>query len=296
MSYQDMIVKTLQKDWSPTKLGTFRTCPKKFDFQYVQRIPGKQNSAAFLGNCVHIAIQTHFLASVSGDLIIQETEDIFKGEFMQYSEKNIYGQDVPFEAIDKDYSMGIALLNAYKPTLQALIAEGTKQYHDTGALPECEHKVNFAISPEGEILPYREKSEENIGVFGKIDLLMPNGMVMDIKTASRAKQKEDVSYSLQFGLYSAYMKNIYLKTDQPVQFQVHTITKTKEIKVQILTAEYGDAEILDIIQQAKAISNAVRNIKSTNDFMVNPNMLCKNYCDYKDLCSYGKRLCNEPEA
>lgn len=293
MSYQDMILETLSKDWSPTKLGTFRTCPKKFDFQYVQRIPSKQNSAAFLGNCVHTAIQSNFLASVRADLLISSTEDIFKGEFMQFTSKGIYDDKTPLETIDKDYSTGIGLLEAYQPTLDKLIEEGTNQYHETGVMPECEHKVNYSISPQGSILPYTEKSEENIGVFGKIDLLMPKGLVMDIKTASKIKQMEEVTYSMQFGLYSAYVKYLYLKTDDPVFFQVHTITKTKEAKVQILEAEYGEQQILDIVHQAIAISNAVRNIKTSNDFMINPNMLCKNYCDYKDLCTYGKRLCDE---
>lgn len=289
-TYQSMIEETIKKDWSPTKLGTFRTCPKKFDFQYVQRLPGKQSSAAFLGNCVHTAIQSHFLASVREDLLISSPEDIFKGEFMQYSEKNIYDPDLPYETIEKDYSMGLELLEIYQPTLKQLIEEGRKQYHESGALPECEHKVNFCISLEGNVLPYREKSCDNIGVYGKIDLLMPNGMVMDIKTASREKQMEDVTYSLQFGLYSAYVKYIYLKTEEDIKFQVHTLTKTKEVKVQILEANYGQEQIADIINQAIAISNSVRNIRTSNDFMVNPNMLCKHYCDYKPLCAYGKRL------
>ena len=101
---------------------------------------------------------------------------------------------------------------------------------------------------------------------------------------------EDVTYSLQFGLYSAYIKYIYLRSEEDVKFQVHTLTKTKDIHIQILEASYGKDEIQDIISQGLAISNSARNIRTTEDFMVNPNMLCKNYCDFKSICSYGKRL------
>ncbi|MCE5223783.1 PD-(D/E)XK nuclease family protein [bacterium] len=292
MTYQDLLYESLGKDWSASKLGCFRTCPKQYDFKYVQRLKSKQNPQAFLGSCVHTAIQKNLLARVRKDLVISSPEEIFKGEFMQFSQKNIYPQDTPLEAIVKDYSTGISLLEAYRTTLDQLVNKLIEQVDCYGTEPQCEHKALFCISPRGEILPYTEKSEQNIGILGYIDLLMPNGSIMDIKTAARIKQLEDITYSLQFGLYSAYVSKLITPLDE-VNFEVHTITKTKVPAVQVLTTVYGKEQIQDIITLTLAIVHNIQHIKSSDDFIINPNNFCKHYCDYKDLCTYGKRLCDE---
>lgn len=44
---------------SASRLNTWMTCPMQARFQYIDRLPTKQNSAASFGNCVHAALE-HF--------------------------------------------------------------------------------------------------------------------------------------------------------------------------------------------------------------------------------------------
>jgi len=178
--------------------------------------------------------------------------------------------------------------------LNELIQQGKVQLDTFKTLPECEKQINFAISPEGKLKSYNEKSFTDIGILGYLDIYMPDGSILDIKTSSRAKTREEIEYSLQFGLYSAYVYSQITGSD--VKISIHNLIKTKVPKVEVIHSTFTQENIKELVQQTVALVNSIKSIKRTEDFYINPNNLCRNYCDYKDLCNYGKRLCDESKA
>lgn len=55
-----MIVSVSMKQMSPSKLSTFLSCPKKFEYKYIQQLPEESGLAAERGSLVHDALELLF--------------------------------------------------------------------------------------------------------------------------------------------------------------------------------------------------------------------------------------------
>lgn len=176
--------------WSVSKADVARECPKKFDFQYIQKIkvPGIRAFEATTGQIVHRALEL----ALSGVPINKSFDLALQGVRESMSTNEV--EDVL----------------TYKPAVQGFIGKfnAYKMKHQ-GAPPVLEQKL--AVDLSGNAVPFfgKDSSGNEIAFLrGVIDMSMlfpgkPVALIMDHKTG---KYKPIENYRAQFDMYLMLLK------------------------------------------------------------------------------------------
>ena len=268
-TYDTLIKKSLEKDFSPSRISTYLGCPKKYEFQYVQKFRTTQNGAAFMGNMIHVVIQEalmNFKEELPTDFVNQMLSS-FQEKFNNPTNEVDWKDKTPEELEKK----GVDLLIAYAPYFANL----SKSLRTIDF--EIEKNINIGIISD-QLVPYRTPG--SLSIWGKLDIALPD-RVIDIKTKPASMKQEDVNFDLQFGTYA-----LGYGIDTTTEVEIHALIKTKDPKVQILRALYTPEKKKAIAQWLYGIWANIINHETTNSFIPNFNNFCQNYCDFKDMCIY----------
>ncbi|MBI1374271.1 MAG: DUF2800 domain-containing protein [Phycisphaera sp.] len=203
-----------------SEVKTYRDCPLKWYFAYVQRAePEVVASAMIMGTCVHAAIEHHLHAMLEADR--RPTIDEMMATYRQRWDKEI----------------GDTLVRYPRGQNADTLAETAQR------MVERFLQSPFA-TPEGEIIGIEETfrgvklTDDVPHLSGRVDLIEHVGdelIVTDYKTA-RSMWSQDTAdeYASQLVLYALGTKAIAEELNATVRLRFVVLTKTKEPKIKAM--------------------------------------------------------------
>jgi putative RecB family exonuclease len=246
--------------WSA--LSTFRTCPLKYKFRYIDGLPEESVSAALVfGSGIHSAVEQHYQAILSGE----EQPDIKRLMFAYRSAWLPHDPD--------------AIQFGSTETLASLDSLAGKMLTAFLSSP--------AASVQGRVLGVEEEIRGMLvegvpDLFGRIDLLTEDSdslVVTDIKTSRSRWSAEQVEDSgEQLLLYSHLASEIAPGKKIASRFLV--LTKTKEPVVEEHVREVNPVAVKRTLAGVERVWRAIE----SGVFYPAPSTMSCASCGYRSVC------------
>ncbi|MBI1338356.1 MAG: hypothetical protein GC164_15545 [Phycisphaera sp.] len=260
---------------SHSQLSTFRGCPRKFAFVYVEKAqPEFQPVSLVFGGAIHAAMEMYFrrllegLPTGEGDLM-----HAFMAAWQLQCEK-LPGVAVKFnknESMSDVVELAQRMLGAFRGSA--------------------------ASQPHGEIVGIEEEltttlAEDLPDVLARVDLVTrtPGSLhVVDWKTSrSRWTPDKAVENAEQLRLYARTVQRMARGLSLPVSLHFVVVTKAKSPVVQVLDVPHASASSAHgADQEATVLTENVRQvwsaIKAGHDYAAPSPMMCST-CPFKGQC------------
>ena len=246
--------------WSA--ISTFRQCPLKYKFRYVDGLPEESVSSALIfGSGIHSAIEQHFQAILSGE----EQPDV---ERLMFAYRSAWLPHEP-DAI----SFGSTETRA---SLDALASKMLTAFLNSPA-----------ASVQGRVLGVEEEIRGMLvegvpDLFGRVDLLTEDSdslVVTDIKTSRGKWSQEQVEDSgEQLLLYSHLASEISPEKKIATRFLV--LTKTKEPVIEEHVREVEPAAVKRTLAGVERVWRAIE----AGVFYPAPSVVSCSSCGYRAAC------------
>jgi putative RecB family exonuclease len=246
--------------WSA--ISTFRTCPLKYKFRYIDGLPEESVSAALVfGTGIHSAVEQHFQAILSGE----EQPDVERLMFAYRSAWLPHDPDaIQFGSIET------------RTSLDALASKMLTAFLNSPA-----------ASVQGRVLGVEEEIrgmlvEGTPDLYGRVDLLTVDAdslVITDIKTSRgkwSAEQVEDSGEQLL--LYSHLASEISPGKTLKTRFLV--LTKTKEPVVEEHVREVNPAAVKRTLAGVERVWRAIE----SGNFYPAPSVVSCSSCGYRAAC------------
>lgn len=260
---------------SPSSINTYKQCPRKYYYSYIEKLPTKPNIHLVLGTIVHETLEEFFshLVQVNGDL----------ANTLQFHVLNILKQR--WDANDKDIQkldLTAAEIVSYKHESSLMLLNWLQHFIREHLEPELKLGVPFMEAfrkhtPRTEA----EFRSEELQVRGFIDAIHEfDGKVhiRDYKTSKNPILSEE--YKLQLAIYALLYKREHGKIPDTLGiFFLKHGERLLDIDENLLT--HADLEIRWAHERTQ--TNDIK------DYDKKPSPLC-NYCDFYDACFKQKEL------
>ena len=243
---------------SPSKLGTWQDCPRKFYFQYIQRVRVPGSWAHFsMGNAVHNALRDWFASP-------RESTPDDAAALVKY-----HWQDGGFA--DAEQSQAI----------RDRTAAQTRSYCQTVDTEVDVHSRERTVTMR----------TDQIIISGRVDRLDQTAeglQVIDYKTGRQPPAEDDARGSMALALYAASVQAMF---KQPcTQVSLHHIPSAS-----LAHWRHSDQALARQIQRAESLAAeftaAQRGLESGAPldltFAATPSKLCQ-WCDYWSMCPAGQ--------
>lgn len=246
--------------WSA--LSTFRTCPLKYKFRYIDGLPEESVSSALVfGTGIHTAVEQHFQAILSGE----EQPDVERLMF--------------------------AYRSAWLPNDPDAISFGTKETResldDLAARMLAAFLSSPAASVQGRVLGVEEEIRGMLvegvpDLYGRVDLLTEDSdslVITDIKTSRgkwSAEQVEDSGEQLM--LYAHLASEISPGKKIATRFLV--LTKTREPQIEEHVREVEPASVKRTLAGVERVWRAIEG----QHFYPAPSTMNCSGCGYQAAC------------
>jgi putative RecB family exonuclease len=259
----DIAKKLTGRDYiSWSAISTFRTCPLKYKFRYIDSLSEESVSAALIfGTGIHSAVEQHFQAILSGE----EQPDV---ERLMFAYRSAWLPHDP-DAIQFGSTETRASLDALAARmLTAFLASP-------------------AASVQGRVLGVEEEIRGMLvegvpDLYGRVDLLTEDSdslVITDIKTSRGKWSQEQVEDSgEQLLLYSHLASEISLGKKIATRFLV--LTKTKE---PVIEEHIRDVEPVAVKRTLAGVERVWRAISAGN-FYPAPSAVACSGCGYREAC------------
>jgi putative RecB family exonuclease len=246
--------------WSA--LSTFRTCPLKYKYRYIDGLPEESVSSALVfGTGIHTAIEQHFQAVLSGD---------------------------PKPDLD---ALLFAYRSAWLPHEPDAISFGSKETRESLDDLASRMLTAFLNSPaasvQGRVLGVEEEIRGMLvegvpDLLGRIDLLTEDDdtlTITDIKTSRGKWSQEQVEDSgEQLLLYSHLASEISPGKKLATRFLI--LTKTKETQIDEHVREVNPAAVKRTLAGVERVWRAI----SAGNFYPAPSVVGCAGCGYRAAC------------
>jgi RecB family exonuclease len=246
--------------WSA--ISTFRTCPLKYKFRYIDGLPEESVSNALVfGTGIHTAFEQHFQARLAGD----EQPDVERLMFTYRSawlphdpEKVMFGANETRESLD---ALAAKMLSAFLSAPAAAVR---------GRVLGVEEEIRGTLAPG---MP---------DLYGRVDLLTEDDnqlVISDVKTSRspwNADQAEESAEQLL--LYSRLASELAPGKRIVTRFLV--ITKTKE---PVIDEHLGEGMPDRLARTVTSVERVWRAIESEN-FYPAPSVVGCASCGYRKAC------------
>lgn len=246
---------------SYSAINTYRTCPLRYYFRYVEGLPEETVSSNLVfGGAIHAAIEHHFIVLMEGEEkpLIDQLHEVFRDAWKSRQSDMLLSLDGDHASFDQ-----LALRS-----LQAFLDSP-------------------ASTPEGTVLGVEEEIRESIidgcpDILARLDLIVDMGhsvLVTDFKTArSRWNADQIEASSEQLLLYGELVRR--MQPDRPVRLQYAVITKTKSPAVDVITVN-SSPEL--VARTLGGIERVWRAIESRHFYPAPSVMNCPS-CSYRKAC------------
>lgn len=248
---------------SYSALQTFKQCPQKYKFQYVDKIRAPKSKEAVFGNKIHKALQFfHSKQPISPTL----------DELLNYL-KDIW-DSTPFQNQEEDmiyFSEAIKLLKNY--------------YNHYLKIKDKFTVIDTEIRFEVKLEKCRVA-----GIIDRIDKTKDGIEIIDYKTTKRLPSQQDIDNNLQLSIYCLGLINRW------PQFAKQGLKNIKlsfyYLKHQEIISTQRTQEELDSLRGQ--ILEQLAEIDKSN-FKPIPSPLC-DWCGYKNICPMWKHKFIKPET
>ncbi len=262
--------------YSHSSLGTFRTCPRKFKYQKIEKISIPKRTAAhtYLGNAVHHVLQPLYEKATDG--FVMPLDDLLAVYDAEWQKPEVQKIEVTSEhmTVDDYIEIGRKMLREhyekYKPFNQ-------------GRLLGAEMNIRFALPGT----PFK--------FVAKVDRLMklPDGTIeiADYKTGKLPAQgMNDHDFRHQMGIYQLAVQSNFPDFTDIVVAQ-YFLKHDEVIKYQ-----FREDELDEMTEQLRVDVVATINAERLDDFPTQEGPLCR-FCDYENICPAKRhRLILEAES
>jgi len=237
--------------YSVSQLKTYESCPKKYLYSYIYRIPTQAKHYFDFGTSLH---------SVFEEII------------------DLIGR-LPKEAV---FANGIALLRKVWISKGYINAKQETEYFEKGV----EAIRNFIdkeliLRDEDRILVSQEEKfiinldgKKIMGFIDRIDKLNGDFEILDYKTSNSKMTKSQLKQDLQLFIYGLACKE--LKGRYPVNVGLWYV-----IFDEILKVDFNEIEVDNLKEKALKLISGIEK----KDFSPNPSPFNCKYCDYNSICN-----------
>jgi putative RecB family exonuclease len=246
--------------WSA--LSTFRSCPLRYKFRYIDGLPEEFVSAALVfGTGIHTAIEQHFQAILSGDRLPSTDQLMFayRAAWLPYAPDAVrYASKDTRTSLD---ALACRMLKAFQRSSLSSV---------TGRVLGVEEELRGQLA---EGMP---------DLLGRVDLLTEDDdrlLVTDIKTSRSRWSHEQVEDSgEQLLLYAKLAADI--GPGKKLQTRFLVLTKAKEPVVEEHVADVSNAKINRTIAAAHQVWRAIE----SGVFYPAPSAMNCSGCGYRQRC------------
>jgi putative RecB family exonuclease len=243
--------------FSHSRIESFETCPKKYEFAYVLRVPrGPSGIEAFMGSRVHEALE--WLYREVGACRLPSEEDVVERYLALWEAE--YSEDVAVVRPQRT-------AEDYRNIGELAVRRYYRRYHpfDQGVTVGLEMRIGLTLDDEHEMT-------------GFVDSLVKvsDGVweIHDYKTSSTLMEQEKADRDRQLALYALAVREMYADAEQ-VSLVWHFVTFDHEVR-SCRTPEQLEGLRTQVLEQ-------VRHIESQTEFPTKVSSLC-DWCDYKPIC------------
>ncbi|MBI4385814.1 MAG: PD-(D/E)XK nuclease family protein [Elusimicrobia bacterium] len=260
------------KVYSPSRLDTYRNCPRQYKFRYIDRIARRFRSVeAHLGTCVHEALEALYDAILHGRTPSEaEVADVFEKAWARDLEK------LPLVIHDKKYGLedwrrvGRDCLRVYDAMTRPFDGDRTIA---------VERRVGFSLRVEDA----QAGSAETVRIEGYVDRLALNpegGMeIHDYKTgATLPTQRHVDEEDWQLPMYHLAVMEAWPDTPA-VRLNWHYVRHGKTLRSCRSPEQLGSLR--------ESIRELILAIRRDRTFEPIRSPLC-DWCDYRNLCPLWK--------
>jgi len=251
---------------SYSALETFKRCPLKFKFQYIDKIKTPKSKEALFGTLLHNALK---ILHEPG-LIVPTEEDVLKFIADKW-DASIYSSE---QESTLNFAQAIKIMKDY-------YAKNYPAQFTVLAL-ETMFEVPFQVGTETHLIT------------GKIDRVDKNesGLleVIDYKTSKKMPSQESVDKDLQLAVYHLGVANRWptlIGEDRPLTTSLYFLKHGEKLS-STKTAENLAATKESITKDLEIISKSFKE----NKFNATPNMLC-DWCEFQRHCPFFKHKFKE---
>ncbi len=251
--------------YSPSRLETYRQCPQKFKFTYIDQVPSSlEGIEAFMGSRVHEAL--YKLYTDLRFCKLTSLEDLL-AYYREIWEKEWHGD---IQIIRDELTP-----DEYRALGEKCLVDYYRRYapFDQTRTLGLEHPVQFNLDPDGR---YAMK--------GFIDRLSQpkDGVIWihDYKTKGFFPTQQDLDQDRQLAYYQMAVQRLWPETKE-VELIWHYLIFDQEIRSRRTT---DDLEALR--QETIAL---IEEIETTTEFPVKQSALCS-WCEYRAICPLFRHL------
>ncbi len=225
------------------------TCPLKYRYVHVLRVPIRLHPIVILGNAVHQAIQAYHLAKVQGrTLPFSDLDGVFRHAWRSEGFLSAHHEQ---EMLDH----GLAALRSFYA-----FEEGS------GTQPAFVEKFFAFVEEEAKV----------IGYWDRVDRGENGAVIIDYKTSDVGEEAADrrAAESLQLAMYALGYERMF--GERPREVQLRFLTPGVVV---------GRATPTDrmVGRALEAIHDAAAGIRS-GDFAARPSFTACSYCAYRTIC------------
>ena len=265
---------------SPSSINTYKQCPRKYYFSYIEKHPRKPTIHTARGRAAHAALEHFFSLDIikipeENALFVLKVfiNDMFKQQWVAHKSE--------FDQLDMDQTM----LDYYFYETKEMINRWYKDF--VHRLAEGMKNTSFVDAFKG-LTPIREEQyrSEIYGVRGFIDAIHndTDGVrIVDYKTSKRRKMSD--AYRLQLGIYAMMYqeKHGFLPKEVGIFFLKHGALDMLQVDEELVNLAKLECELIHTNTQTK----------EKEDYPKKPGPLCKwrtGQCDFYGNCFGVKKF------
>ena len=249
---------------SYSQIRLYQTCPQKYYYTYIKKVPVPVIDKVFLGVVFHSTIEHYFNEKINGaDLAQESLVEMFSDTFArQQQQQEVAWESPPEETLKRGKAFVKYFLRQVAPPIEPLMVE----------------KELIADLP-GLAVPLK----------GVIDLVETDFSITDFKTTTARWPKAKIKGSyLQVVIYRYLFEQSFGDVISSLKFKIIYSKDPGKIKHQELVINPKDVDY-DYSKMYEVIKYVVDNIRQ-GVFYKNENFIC-GFCEFKDLCQKNSNGC-----
>jgi DNA helicase-2/ATP-dependent DNA helicase PcrA len=239
---------------SHLQIDDYLTCPLKYKYVHVLRVPVSAHHAIIYGSAVHEAIQFYYKNRMDGRP--NSLEEIIKNFEAHWESAGFLSREHEEQRLEEG--------------MESLRRFFHREERNKTVPSFIEKKFRFAFG-----------KDTVIGRFDRVDVTPSGAVVIDFKTSDiKTKEEADerAAKSTQLAVYALAWQT--LAGELPLSLELHFVdTGVKGSMI-------PDADTIEKISETiRAVSAGI----SCGDFKPNPQYLSCNYCPFSDICPGVKK-------